>query len=77
MDEQGFSGQVNRRVARATLKAWRFEGEMKEIASKFHEAGVPDGFHIGAAEIYQRMAKFKDSDEIPSLADVFEALLAQ
>src|SRR5687768_18405171 len=26
MDEEGFSEQVNRRVARVTAKAWRFEG---------------------------------------------------
>jgi 3-hydroxyisobutyrate dehydrogenase-like beta-hydroxyacid dehydrogenase len=77
MDQQGFSEQVSGRVARATSKAWRFEGEMREIASTFHEAGVPDGFHVGAAEIYHRMANFKDLDEIPSLADVLKALLTQ
>ncbi len=77
MDEQGFSEQVNRRVTRVTAKAWRFEGEMKEIASTFHEAGLPDGFHMAAAEIYHRMANFKDANETPPLSDVLKALLTQ
>jgi hypothetical protein len=47
---------------------------MKEIASTFREAGLPDGFHLSAAEIYRRMASFKDSTETP-LNDVLEALL--
>ncbi|HUE97793.1 MAG TPA: DUF1932 domain-containing protein [Anaerolineales bacterium] len=77
MDEQGFSEQVNRRVARVTAKAWRFEGEMKEIAATFREAGLPDGFHQAAAEIYHHMADFKDSTEHPSLNTVLAALLTQ
>jgi 3-hydroxyisobutyrate dehydrogenase-like beta-hydroxyacid dehydrogenase len=75
-DEQNFSQQVNRRVTRVTAKAWRFEGEMKEIASTFGEAGLPEGFHLAAAEIYQRTAKFKDANETPPLDDVIQALLS-
>jgi hypothetical protein len=74
-DEKGFSEQVNRRVARVTAKAWRFEGEMHEIASTFREAGLPDGFHLSAAEVYRRMANFKDAAETPPLEDVLKALL--
>ena len=77
MDNQGFSEEVNRRVARVTAKAWRFEGEMKEIALTFDEAGLPDGFHRAAGEIYRRMAKFKDSVETPPLDAVLKALLMQ
>lgn len=76
MDEQGFSEQVNRRVARVTAKAWRFEGEMKEIASTFQEAGLPHEFHLAAADIYHHLATFKDADGLPSLNEVMEALLA-
>jgi hypothetical protein len=50
---------------------------MQEIASTFHEAGLPEGFHVAAAEIYHRMANFKDSDETPALTDVLKVLLAQ
>ena len=75
-DEQDFSEQVNRRVTRVTAKAWRFAGEMKEIASTFGEAGLPEGFHLAAAEIYQRTANFKDANETPPLDDVIQALLS-
>ncbi len=77
MDEQGFSERVDRRVARITAKAWRFEGEMIEIAETFQEVGLPAEFHKAAAEIYRRMSNFKGAAEIPSLDAVLRALLAQ
>jgi 3-hydroxyisobutyrate dehydrogenase-like beta-hydroxyacid dehydrogenase len=70
MDDQDFSKQVDQRVARVTAKAWRFEGEMHEIASTFREAGLPNGFHQAAAEIYHRMSDFKDSIGTPPLDEV-------
>jgi len=75
IDEPGFSDHANRRVTRATAKAWRFEGEMYEIASTFQAAGLPNGFHEAAAEVYQRMASFKDAPETPGLDDVLKVLL--
>ena len=54
-------------------KAWRFVGEMEEIAATYAAAGLPDGFHQGAAEIYRRMASYKDGPT-PSLAEVLRAL---
>ena len=77
MDGEGFSEQVTRRVTRVTAKAWRFEGEMKEIASTFRETGLPDGFHRAAAEIYHRMADFRNSNETSALDDVLKAVLTQ
>lgn len=48
-------------TARQTApKAWRFEGEMLEIAATFANADLPEGFHLGAAEIYRRMAGLKE-----------------
>jgi 3-hydroxyisobutyrate dehydrogenase-like beta-hydroxyacid dehydrogenase len=55
MDEPGFPEEVNRRVMRTTAKAWRFAGEMDEIADTFEEAGQPGGFHRAAAEVFHRM----------------------
>lgn len=75
MDDPNFSQQVNRRTTRATAKAWRFEGEMHEIELTFQEAGLPNGFHKAAAEVYRRMANFKDTSETPELDDVLKALL--
>jgi len=77
MDDSGFSEQVNQRMTRVTAKAWRFEGEMHEIASMFREAGLPTGFHEAAADIYHRMAGFKDARETPNLDDVLKALLQE
>jgi 3-hydroxyisobutyrate dehydrogenase-like beta-hydroxyacid dehydrogenase len=56
LDDPGFSEQVKRRVMRTTAKAWRFEGEMDEIAVTFEQAGLPGGFHQSAAEVFRRMA---------------------
>jgi 3-hydroxyisobutyrate dehydrogenase-like beta-hydroxyacid dehydrogenase len=77
MDDKDFSEQVNRRVTRVTAKAWRFEGEMHEIGSTLQEAGLPNEFHKAAADVYHRMAKFKDSSETPPLDHVLKALLTQ
>lgn len=74
LDNSGFSEQVDRRVIRVTAKAWRFEGELLEIASTFQNEGLPGGFHEAAAEIYHRMAGFKDSSETPSLHHVLKTV---
>jgi len=55
-------------------KAWRFEGEMRESAAGFDAVGLPAGFHEAAAEVYRRLATFKDADAAPSLQDVIAAL---
>jgi 3-hydroxyisobutyrate dehydrogenase-like beta-hydroxyacid dehydrogenase len=39
--------------AAAETKAWRWVGEMREIADTFAAAGQPDGFHRAAAEVYE------------------------
>lgn len=39
----------------APRKAWRFEGEMHQIAAAFENSGLPDGFHLAAAEIFRRI----------------------
>lgn len=75
LDDRDFSEQTKRRVSRATVKAWRFEGELLEIASTFQDEGLPSGFHEAAAEIYHRMAGFKDSAETPPLNDLLKSLL--
>ena len=52
-------------TARSTSpKAWRFAGEMREIADTFQAAELPDGFHRAAAEIYARMAELKKADDV-------------
>lgn len=56
-------------------KAWRFEGEMHEIAASFDAVGLPPEFHRGAAEIFRRLAPFKDGDPPADLDRVIAVLL--
>jgi 3-hydroxyisobutyrate dehydrogenase-like beta-hydroxyacid dehydrogenase len=70
-----FPTQAEARAQRVTAKAWRFAGEMDEIASTFESAGLPDGFHSAAGEVFRRLEHFKDTEEIPVLEDVLGALL--
>jgi hypothetical protein len=37
----------------AQTKGWRWTREMEEIADTFAAAGLPDGFHRAAAEVYR------------------------
>jgi 3-hydroxyisobutyrate dehydrogenase-like beta-hydroxyacid dehydrogenase len=74
-DWPGFPGQTVGRARRVTAKAWRFAGEMDEIASTFREAGLPGDFHAAAAQVYRRIASFKDVPALPSLEDVLAALI--
>jgi 3-hydroxyisobutyrate dehydrogenase-like beta-hydroxyacid dehydrogenase len=66
--------ELEREISRAAPKAWRFTGEMHEIAATFLSAGVPPEFHQAAAEIFQRMENFKGGEE-PCLKDVLGTLL--
>ena len=55
-------------------KAWRWISEMEEIAASFAAAGLPDGFHLAAADVYRRLENFKDGANPPSLKQVTAAL---
>jgi len=67
----------NRAAAVAAPKAWRYVGEMEEIAATFEAAGLPTGFHNAAADICARLAPFKDlTDPPPTVAAVLAALRA-
>jgi len=37
----------------AAAKGWRWVAEMEEIAATMAAAGLPEGFHQAAAEIYR------------------------
>lgn len=41
-------------------RAWRWTGEMDEIAGAFAAAGLPEGFHRSAAEVCRRLEGRKD-----------------
>jgi 3-hydroxyisobutyrate dehydrogenase-like beta-hydroxyacid dehydrogenase len=60
----------------AGRKGWRFAGEMDEIASTFAAAGLPDGFHQAAAEVFRRSPELSDVDAGEALDRAVAALLA-
>jgi len=62
------------RIRWVAAPAWRFEGEMEQIASTFDSVGIPGGFHIAAAEIYSRLSGYKDLPQ-PDLDDIIASLL--
>lgn len=70
-----FATKTTRQVREVTAKAWRFAGEMDEISATLSAAGVPGEFHSAAADVYRRLAGFKDAPETPSLNAVLDALL--
>ena len=70
----GFAEETHNRIRNVTAKAWRFSGEMREIASTFQHADMPAGFHQAAEEIYNRLGQYKDATTKPSLEQVLESL---
>lgn len=66
-------GRAAESIQRAAPKAWRFVGEMREIADTFESAGIPRGFPESAGAIFARMAGFKGSGA-PDLASVLRVL---
>jgi 3-hydroxyisobutyrate dehydrogenase-like beta-hydroxyacid dehydrogenase len=61
-------------VRGTAAKAWRFVGEMEEIAATLGEAGLPQGFHEAAGEVYRRLARYKDAAEPPTVSEAADAL---
>jgi 3-hydroxyisobutyrate dehydrogenase-like beta-hydroxyacid dehydrogenase len=72
-DAEYAEGAVER-VRNVTKKAWRFAGEMDEIASTFRGAGLPGEFHDAASVLYRRIARFKDAPSLPPLEEVLSVL---
>ena len=62
LSQPHLAGQVSRAARSAVTKGWRWVGEMEEIAACMAAAGLPDGFHQAAAEVYRR------SPRIPAAA---------
>ncbi len=73
--QPGLEKRSVRAAATTAPKAWRFAGEMEEIASTLEAAGLPAGFHRAAAEAYIRLAGFRGEPEGATVEDVLAALL--
>ncbi len=66
-----------RMIGAAVPKAWRYVGEMDEIAATFAAAGLPSGFHEAASALYRRLERYKDSAPPPPTAEVVAELLRE
>ena len=77
LSQVGLPGRSAGAVRSNARKAWRFSGEMEEIADTFDAAGLPDGFHRAAADIYRRMTDYKDTAAAPSVEEVAARILAE
>lgn len=61
-------------VMATARKAWRWSPEMLEIAATFDAAGLPAGYHQGAAQVFERLKAFKDTEGVPPFEDIADAL---
>jgi 3-hydroxyisobutyrate dehydrogenase-like beta-hydroxyacid dehydrogenase len=64
-------------AAGTARKAWRFAGEMDQVAACLAEVGLPDGFARAAAELYRRLAPLKDVEGDPPLGEVLGRVRAR
>jgi 3-hydroxyisobutyrate dehydrogenase-like beta-hydroxyacid dehydrogenase len=76
LSQPHLAAQSERAGQSAALKGWRWIGEMEEIAHCMADAGLPDGFHQAAAEIYRRCPRLPDSSGTAdgALASVLAAI---
>jgi len=75
--QPGLGARSEAAVAANAKKAWRFVGEMEEIAATFAAAGLPAGFHEACAAIYRRLERYKDASATPAMAEVATVLGAR
>lgn len=62
------------RVPKLPADSARWVGEMEEIAATFAAAGVPSGFHEGAAEIFRLLARTPFAEETRETMDTSRTL---
>jgi len=54
LSQPGLADRSAQAAGSAAAKGWRWIAEMEEIAAAMGAAGLPEGFHQAAAEIYRR-----------------------
>jgi 3-hydroxyisobutyrate dehydrogenase-like beta-hydroxyacid dehydrogenase len=60
----------------ASTKGWRWVAEMEEIAASMAAAGLPDGFHQAAAEIFRRSPRADPDQPEPPADGTVDRVLA-
>ena len=56
--------RISSTAAAVGAKAWRFDGEMAEIAATMESVDLPAGFHEAAAELFRRLANLKHATDV-------------
>jgi hypothetical protein len=64
ISQPGLAERSARAAGSAAAKGWRWVAEMEEIATAMAAAGLPDGFHQAAAEVYRRVCDDGSVDAI-------------
>ena len=62
-------GRMEAQLPRLPANAFRWIGEMEEIAATFEHAGVTPQFHLGAAEIFRLLSQTPFAREAPEEVD--------
>jgi len=75
ISQQGLDARSTAAARNNAFKAWRFAGEMREIAATFEASELPGGFHRAAADIYERLSAYKDCDPAPELPELMKTIL--
>jgi hypothetical protein len=64
ISQPGLADRSGRAAGSAAAKGWRWVAEMEEIAAARAAAGLPEGFHLAAAEVYRRACATGSVDAI-------------
>ena len=73
LSQPGLDERSARAARTAAAKGWRWIAEMEEIAAAMAAAGLPEGFHQAAAEIYRRSADGGDGSPDAILTALFSS----
>ena len=74
LSQPGLAGRSERAAESAAAKGWRWDAEMTEIAASIAAAGLPDGFHRAASEVFRRVPRAGSAGSAGSV-EVLAALL--
>jgi 3-hydroxyisobutyrate dehydrogenase-like beta-hydroxyacid dehydrogenase len=64
LSQPGLDDRSQGAARSAAAKGWRWVGEMEEIGATMSAAGLPDGFHLAAAEIFRRSPRGAAGDDL-------------
>lgn len=71
----GFAEQKKQAAVRVAYnKAWRFAGEMEEMAKTWEDTNVPNGFFTAAAKVYHRTGHLRHAEDEPNIDAVLKAV---